>query len=453
MTKRTKVLLSILLVALFAFSGCTTIPFTPLKGNTAYSSVISNGGTIVEAGDYTYFVNGIVPYNVDNVYGEVVKGSVARAKTSTIGTDNELVEILAPRAVYYTTGNGIEGGLYIFNNRLYYTSTSVNTDKEGSRLLSSLDIFSCKLDGSDSKLHYTLTSSSPSLMFKEVDGKVFVSYVREQELFFVEITAANPSEQTTEIEDIDNFQYDSENKILYYTRIEYEEYKDINGDKLQAKYNKIYSYDRQGSTFNTAVVWNGYSADQLNLIKATLITAKQGNIIFSTASLAGSTQTLIIKKGSTIPQVISNDTKTAVYYYNDYIYESTTINGVTWITKRQIGAGSYILLAYHSGTIEKVTDDWVYYSSGSVLYRAANAVNTPVKEYEKVTTSTLSTGLGGYEFIGDRIYFIDNSHSIIGYMYYVTIENGNVVKDEDDEIVETRLAILTEDDIETEKDS
>lgn len=450
MAKRTKILISILLVALFVLGGCSTYTFTPLEGDTSYASVISNGGSVVQAGNYTYFVNGSVSYNVDNVYGQVVKGSVARVKTSTIGTDDELIEILAPKAVYYTSDNGIKGGLYIFNNRLYYTSISVSTDKEGSRQTSYLDIFSCKLNGSDTVLHYTLKSSTPSLMFKEAGGKVFVSYVNNKELFYVEVTASSPKEVSTDITDIDAFQYDALNSILYYSRTEYEEYKDTTGNKVTANYNKIYSYDKLEKDFTTTTKWDGSSSDPLSLVKATIVSAKEGNLIFSTTSVSGKTQTLLIKSGTATPVVISNETKTAAHFYKDYIYETTSVNGSTWIVKRSIGSNTYILLANYSGTIVKINDEWVYFTVGNILYRSVNAYNAPVKEYEKVTTSSMNSALGDYEFIGDRIFFIDSSHTISGYMYYVTITDDKIVKDEEDEILESRLAKLTEDDLEIE---
>ena len=60
-------------VALFAACGgdYSSEPLTP---DTSTESVASNGGFVVETGDYVYFINGVESYSADNTYGSPVKG-------------------------------------------------------------------------------------------------------------------------------------------------------------------------------------------------------------------------------------------------------------------------------------------------------------------------------------------------------------------------------------------
>ena len=58
--------------------------FTPLGGNFAEGTVNSNGGFVVEKGEYVYFVNGVQTYTADNTYGTPVKGALMRIKKTDV---------------------------------------------------------------------------------------------------------------------------------------------------------------------------------------------------------------------------------------------------------------------------------------------------------------------------------------------------------------------------------
>ena len=64
-----------LAVSAAAMSACG-YSFTPLAENPAADAqVTSQGGFVVQKGEYVYFINGVEAYTSDNTYGTPVKGA------------------------------------------------------------------------------------------------------------------------------------------------------------------------------------------------------------------------------------------------------------------------------------------------------------------------------------------------------------------------------------------
>ena len=59
--------------------------FTPLAENPAADAqVTSQGGFVVQKGEYVYFINGVEAYTSDNTYGTPVKGALMRSTMADI---------------------------------------------------------------------------------------------------------------------------------------------------------------------------------------------------------------------------------------------------------------------------------------------------------------------------------------------------------------------------------
>lgn len=211
MTKKTLLVISLLLVMVFAFAGCTgeTFDFTALTVENMSGELTSNGGVSVSYKGYTYFINGNVSsYSVDNTFGEVEYGAILRVKTADLKNgafaDRELetsdypeVEILAPKAIYTAaTGSANSNGIFIFGDRIYYTTPSTTRDKEGAVQNSYLDIMSVALDGTDTQRLYTLQGNSYNMMLAQNGNNVYAVYVNGENLVSVNITDAKPTETT-----------------------------------------------------------------------------------------------------------------------------------------------------------------------------------------------------------------------------------------------------------------
>lgn len=158
-----------LLALLFLLSACAK-DYRVEGGPPADAEVRSNGGMVVQKGDYIYFINGLSSISAPNDYGTPVKGSIVRMNLN----DPSDKVIVVPKVVLSSYKNG---GFYIFGDKIYYTSPSMEKDKDGNRLTTYLDFFCVNLDGSGNRKIFHTTSNSYAYKFFEHDGKIYVIYV------------------------------------------------------------------------------------------------------------------------------------------------------------------------------------------------------------------------------------------------------------------------------------
>lgn len=110
-----------------ALTGCSNST-TPLAGASEGSVISGNGSFAVEKGDYVYFINGVGDVEGDNTFGKVEKGSLVRAKTTELGLENANIETVIPKLM---TVSGNVGGVYIYDNDVYYATPYTGKDKTG----------------------------------------------------------------------------------------------------------------------------------------------------------------------------------------------------------------------------------------------------------------------------------------------------------------------------------
>ena len=99
--KKRKIISTIAAFALTAASltmaGCSSSYTGETLGGDISGTVVSNGGFVVEKGDYVYFINGSETYTAENVYGKVEKGSLMRIKKSDLDAGNyENTDVVVP---------------------------------------------------------------------------------------------------------------------------------------------------------------------------------------------------------------------------------------------------------------------------------------------------------------------------------------------------------------------
>ena len=106
-------------------SACGNLKWKPVsEKDTTAETVISNGGFLVQTGDYVYFINGMENYNADNTFGEVLKGSVQRIKKSDLeGGNYSYTETIVPSIAYAGQYNA---GIYIFGDYIYSIRPSIS---------------------------------------------------------------------------------------------------------------------------------------------------------------------------------------------------------------------------------------------------------------------------------------------------------------------------------------
>ncbi|MDE6613267.1 MAG: hypothetical protein K2K28_01785, partial [Clostridia bacterium] len=154
----------------------------PLDGDiSAGAEEISNGGLAVEKGNYIYFINGRESYTADNTFGNVVKGAIMRiSKTDLAARNYSSVQTVVPSIVYAGNSNA---GIYIYGDRVYYTTPSTEKTGNGDVQNSYLQFRSTRLDGTDTVKDYylQLADNSTEYRFVEENGTVYILYVATNE--------------------------------------------------------------------------------------------------------------------------------------------------------------------------------------------------------------------------------------------------------------------------------
>lgn len=164
-------------VSAFSLAGCGDAFKLKDKLELPTGEVTSNGGFVVEKGDYVYFINGQASYDMSNAFGDAQKGALMRIKQTELkqGKYDE-AEMVVP--MLFVNAN-YDSGIYIYDDYVYFATPSTDKDLDGNLKNSELEFRRAKLDGSDTKAtpFATVTSNSAQYRFVEIDETVYCLYV------------------------------------------------------------------------------------------------------------------------------------------------------------------------------------------------------------------------------------------------------------------------------------
>lgn len=138
---------------------------TVASKDATVTNVSSNGGFLVETGDYVYFLNGKTDAGKYET-GKVTKGALVRVKKTDIakGTGAECNTIISKLLVADDTAAGV----YLFDEYFYYAAPSTEKNSKGEVKTDKLLFFRTKADGSD---------TSKSICGKDFGSSVEYRYV------------------------------------------------------------------------------------------------------------------------------------------------------------------------------------------------------------------------------------------------------------------------------------
>lgn len=209
--------------------------------------VVSNGGFVVEKGDYIYFINGIQSNTATNSFGEVEKGSLQRIAKADLSSGNyENVQTVVPLIMY--SGN-YDGGIFIYGDYVYYSTPSSERNSSGEVLNSRLEFRRTNLDGTETMTDYYYQSESTDLdyRFVEVNKKVYLMYAVSETLYgetaHTNIHSINleSGENTLLAYNVSSYLFDEDtltNPYVYYTMdVAYNLGTD---NEVDADYNQVY---------------------------------------------------------------------------------------------------------------------------------------------------------------------------------------------------------------------
>ena len=249
-----------LLAASAASMAACGYQFTPLsEGPSASDAVTSQGGFVVQKGDYVYFINGVETYTSDNTYGTPVKGALMRAKMSDIKAGINEAETVIPSlmvAADYTSG------IYIYGERIYYATPNNMGNTAGQVDNTYLDFRSTALDGSDMQFYFRIADNAALYRFVEVDDTVYVVYEEDDNLISYN-TAAGTS--VTLAESTTAYTVNSEDvtdPYIYYTMDVTDRQDSANPQAYE--YNQIYRVRADATEAPYEYTWDQEYLDEEN---------------------------------------------------------------------------------------------------------------------------------------------------------------------------------------------
>lgn len=442
MSKKLIAIICLLLTCLLIFGGCSQYAFTALEGDTS-GAVTYRGSTVIVKGAYTYFINGAANYTDDNTFGDVVKGGLARVKTSDIGKEDAKVEIVVPKILY--KANADSTGFIILGNKIYYSSPSTTKDKNSNLQTSKLDIMSVNLDGTGTKRLLTLESNSIAFYIMEQGGKVFLTYLEGDKIYTTELTADKISSKEV-CENVITIAADVKNSIIYFTQGVIKT--TSTGEETEEPYNLLKKTTPDGTITEMKSgkkenPINAYDGDNFAVVKA-----MDGVLYYTVSNTTIGDQYLLQYKNDTHSVLINTIQFTQFLIWNNSIvsYNGEGIKVISY-DKESESYSSRVVTVVNSATLHSIDNNTLYFVSDSKLY-SCNLYDTR-KEAKVLIDSTMSVAWATFEIVNESgksvIYFFNSSADLTNYMYRAYFE--------DDKIVEERLAILTEDDIEWEEEN
>ena len=156
-------LVALVIISALTLTACNKFKWDKIDGGNASAASISNGGYVVEQGDYVYFVNGHVGSVDSNDWGKAYKQSIMRCKKNADGTyDNSTAVVVVPKSIYY---DNQKAGFAIFGNFIYYATPNLEKDKSGTASTTHTDFMRTSLDGTITQRIATLNSRSNDFIF------------------------------------------------------------------------------------------------------------------------------------------------------------------------------------------------------------------------------------------------------------------------------------------------
>ncbi len=379
-------------------------------GYESAAAVTSNGGFVVEKGNYVYFINGSEVSTANNTYGKPVKGSLMRISKDELAEGKySQAQIVVPSL--FVAGD-YESGVYIYGDYAYYATPTNAKNNDGQIENSYLDFKRAKLDGTKAPMDgkkgnlFRLSSNTSKYRFVEVDGTVYCLFEEDSKLKSYNVTTGTT---TVLVSGASSFIYDKKdltNPNVYYTMgVTYDVEKE---NSSTAKYNQIYCVNAAATATTDAAtasytVYEGetklvsYDFDE-TAMKADAKEKEYDLADYSTYPYVNLGKLVLDGAGSTEPY--SKDTRFNVDAgYNAegvYVTEASKIAGYSYTLQQQGNGGIYFTrtdLDYTDGTDPKAA--YLYYmpsanAEGNTITRNATLA-TVAQESTNASTSAIFT--------------------------------------------------------------
>lgn len=247
-------LLAVIMSLGLVFAGCNqTSTHYENKLDGLDGKVSSNGGFVVEKGDYVYFINGVAANTDDNTFGKPVTGALVRVKKSDLKNiaDRDTKTTAETQMVIpslFVAGD-MTSGFYMFDDKssVYFASPYTEKNKAGEVENSKLSFARASLDGKEKTVIATVDDNTTVYRYVEKDGTVYLmikTTVKDERSddetatrAAIVVYNADNGEKVFTSEKVGEYDF-GEGTDIYYTATPYDE--ELEQDE---KYNDIYRYD------------------------------------------------------------------------------------------------------------------------------------------------------------------------------------------------------------------
>ena len=446
-----KVLCGLLAVSmLFSFTACDSAEKWQGTSMKNWGEVESVGGFIAETENYLYYINGVGSSSKSNKFGAPVKGALMAVDK----TDFSKTEIVVPKLFVASDYNA---GIFIDGDYVYYGTPSTDKRPDGTVASSEMMFMKTKLDGTDSKVLFTVDSLSIEYRIVENNGDVFIIYYdsTNTELVSRNVTKGTKTviaktDEKTDGEESLNAHFfigneNLDNAVVVYTSTIYTE--KYNKDKVDAgvarataNYNKVYAY--KAGAENSEVVFDGKASES-----TVAITLVDGDYVFYSNTNKYATAK---NYGVTVADFV--DKKVGVEINADYAVKANVIKSLeevyildsekgeiyqdTMVKADQSNETRKLVAKLDSfNSLLDVKDGYAYYYNKSNQIARVELNNEDAKEIRVSEDSATQTWYAP-EFIevGGKtlMFYCDNSSTGLSYVKYVDVNAEVKAEDTDD---------------------
>ena len=438
MAKKLLIVISSLLISIFALCACGYNPKPIEHEDYSKADVVGNGGLAVKQGKYLYFVNGVSDYTSSNKIGAVVKGAIMRYTLDEQDNITGDPVTIVPKKVFSSYAGA---GIYVYGDWIYYVTPSEVSSASGKTLTDYIEFMRTKVDGTGTQTIKRIEGNSTQYAF--ING--FLVYYSDNKL--VSINCENKKETVisetvssyyipkvvnkadSKITDADNLVYFIENKP--------------EDDKSSKTYNSLYAVTADGNikvkliTFDTYDKGNdytkcytlsisGYADDVLYFVKSYTANGESTtagtyaynfkDFMSADAAYEASRETKITPINYSMIYPMENGKYLLADSSDMYIYDST--------------AATYDKLNKEDSfaTITKlnnIKDGYVYYTGSSQkLYRYKL---DGTKVVEPLIKDTFDTTFLYPTLIGENVYYIKSDDYKYCYVAKIGDKEGKMI--------------------------
>jgi hypothetical protein len=411
-------------------SACSDYKSEGVESDKTVSSLTSNGGFLVETGDYVYFVNGKANYTDTNKYGDVVKGSIQRISKKDLSNHNySSTETIVPLVVY---SGSTDSGIYIYGDYIYYATPSTQKNSDGEVQNSYLEFKRSKLDGSSTMRSYYYQAADNTLDYRyvEVNNTVYLVYAVDETLYSDETTNIHSVNTETGVDtllayNVSSYMFDSddlENPNVYYTMAVTNYLGSSNS--ISESYNQIYRVNASATEIENRYDFSNitdYDADEDPLY------INNGDFVLDGIG--------IIENGNLSERITQfnfhygSDTKYSIAYHDlTYTMTSYTEGKLTFTIAETVGDTS-------SKGVYSLTDSQIDANNDGKVDASWDAINANLASSE---SSTISLELNvadsnTYEYVkingADKVIYVDSNGINVGELVNGKLANEYIITD------------------------